>query len=207
MSALSANIPAMIGSVSRHEALSDLAARELAGETLLWGGQPDVRRSFLRVLPIWLFALPWTVLSLIWEYVSVAGMLFEGFRGTPSGLAWFFTLFGLPFLLVGFGMLGYPFWVARRARRCLHALTNARLVTLIAGRKPEIRSHDPSHIVSLVRRDLGGGNGDLEIGFGSVRDSDGDSVELKESWIGVPDATGLETLLIGRAAPSVKAAQ
>ena len=190
----------MVGSKPRHEPLSGLAARELAGETLLWGGQPDPRRSFLRALPIWLFALPWTALSLFWEYTTVVGMILEGFKGTPSGMGWFFALFGLPFLLVGIGMLGYPFWVARRARRCLHALTDIRLVTLVAGRVPEIRSHDPALIVSVVRRG-GGCVGDLDIGFGFVRDSDGDNVEQKESWIGVPDAAGLEALLIGRARP------
>jgi len=178
------------------ERLRSLAERELAGEKLLWAGQPDARRTLLRGLPIWLFAVPWTALSLFWETIAVGGMLMGGMKGTPTAAGWAFSLFGLPFVLVGFGMLGAPFWGAFRASRSLHALTDRRLVLLVDGRKPQIKSFRTAQIVSVLRRDRKGGTGDIDVGFGSRRDSDGDIVEHKESLLGVPDAARLEALLI-----------
>ena len=56
-----------------------------------------------------------------------------------------FPLFGLPFVMVGVGMLSSPFWLRRRAKRTCYALTDRRAILWEAGwfGSVEVRSYGP----------------------------------------------------------------
>ena len=108
--------------------MRDAVTREFQGEAIRWVGRPSARRVFTRSLAIWLFAIPWTAFSIGWEWAALGGWL----SGKPSpssahtlfGIV--FPLFGLPFVLVGLGMMATPFlaWVWAGAP-CTSSATSA----------------------------------------------------------------------------------
>ncbi len=166
--------------------LKAFAEREFAGEKLVWAARPDVRIAFLSSFSIWLFAIPWTAFSLFWISVPVAALLetYVGInvgapKGAPSLMMGVFALFGIPFVLVGFGMLLAPFWVLRKGMRTLYVLTNRRFAILSGARTIEVVSVRPREIVSLSRNEGPDGRGTVILHQGFERDSDGDRQEKK----------------------------
>lgn len=149
----------------------DRLQRELAGEDILWAGQPGPRASFLHALPVWLFAVPWSAFSFTWEGLALTAFFAE--RGRDSAatvMAYVFPLFGLPFVLVGLGMLGLPFFAQWRARRTVHVLTAKRLITAVLGRETlKVTSIDPASIVEMKRTEKRDGSGNLTLTMGAVQ--------------------------------------
>src|SRR5688572_1960017 len=82
------------------------------GERLVWVGQPHPGRASRAGIPMVLFGIPWTAFALFWM-AGASGMLFGGFgNGGPPGFGGFlacFPLFGIPFVLIGIGLLTSPF--------------------------------------------------------------------------------------------------
>ncbi len=173
---------------------------EFKDESILWAARPDAFRTFLKLTPIWLFAVPWTAFALGWEYVALAALLGEG--QPPEGhiriLSWVFPLFGLPFVLVGLGMMSAPLWGWRRTRQTVHVLTDRRLATARHGRSLDVTSIDIERIASMQRIEKRDGGGTLHLNMGSYRDSDGDTVEKKITIPDVPDVRELERLIAAR---------
>ena len=60
------------------------------------------------------------------------GAPFAGSMGQTMG--WVMALFGLPFVLIGLGMLLAPFAAFRTARRTVYVVTSKRLMTINEGR-------------------------------------------------------------------------
>jgi hypothetical protein len=139
------------------------------GEQLLWVGQPNPRRMGLSGVPMVLFGIPFTGFALFWM-AAASGMLF-GPAGGPAGAlpvgfgAMFicFPLFGVPFVLVGLGMLTAPFWMWRRAKRVCYTLTDRRAIVweprFLGG--VEVRSYGPSQLDRIRRTEYADGSGDL----------------------------------------------
>src|SRR5262245_23909973 len=109
---------------------------ELApGEVIRWLGQP-VPRSVPGIAWIpCIFAVPWTLFSLFW--MAEAAGIFDRFNGFQGGgplnkQRLIFSLFGLPFVLIGLGMLSSPLWIwrrlRRRAERTAYVITNQRAI-------------------------------------------------------------------------------
>jgi hypothetical protein len=184
-----------IATLPRH--MREAVASEFAGERILWLGQPSPARTLLVALPIWLFAVPWTAFALGWEYMALAGWL-SG-KPSPSGthtiMGIAFPLFGLPFVLVGLGMMSAPFLAWREARRTVHVIGERRLVTMTIGGKISVKSHPTAAIVRTERSERRGGSGTLKVVTGIRRDSDGDRVEDSETLIGIAEVRKVERLL------------
>ncbi len=140
-------------------------------EEVFWVGQPDPGRFSRSALPIVLFGIPWTAFAIFWIYGA------SGFKSpSVSGPAGFFPLFGLPFVLIGFGMLSSPYWLKRKAKRMVYVITDRRAIIFGGGRNVKIESFggaDMSNISKVVRGD---GSGDLIFAsyINFSRDSDGD---------------------------------
>ncbi|WP_284177712.1 hypothetical protein [Rhabdaerophilum sp. SD176] len=177
------------------EALQRLT-RELAGEPILWAGQPAPGLAFWRAALLWLFAVPWTAFSLAWEGIALAAFFSAEPGQRPEGvgavLIWIFPLFGLPFVLIGLWMLAKPFLEARKARRTVHVLTEKRLITAELGEAISLTSLPPSRIVEITRRAGPAGTGTLSLSLGQFRDNDGDRVEKVIHLLGVPDVEQLD---------------
>lgn len=177
--------------------LREAAVKDFKGEPVRWAGRPDARRAFLAVLPIWLFAVPWTAFALGWEVMALQGW-FSG-KPPPSGMmaifGVLFPLFGLPFLLVGLSGLAKPIVAWRRARHTVHVIGERRLATITVDRSIKTRSWPLSSILRTERREGRDGRGTLKVVTSVRRDSDGDTVETIETLFGIGRVADVERLL------------
>lgn len=170
--------------------------KELRGERLLWAGQPDPKIALKSVIGIWIFAVPWTAFALFWETMAIGGWITGHTKGMQGWSGLMMVLFGVPFVAIGVGMMGSPFWAARKARNSIYVLTEQRLVYLTEKKSGvTVKSTWPADIHSLEKTVLADGKGSLKISYGSKRDSEGDLVEKSETVAGVGNVDELERQL------------
>lgn len=170
------------------EPLYSLVNGELeSGERVRWAGQPEPsgRVGWGALVPI-LFAIPWTAFSLFW--MAAAGGFVPPFGdGKLDASRMVFSLFGIPFVLVGLGMLSSPFWIRRRVRKAaaatVYMVTDRRAVVFDGGyfgdytmagllggvvarmrKGTSVRSYAPSQIGQIERIQRPDGSGDLLFG-------------------------------------------
>jgi hypothetical protein len=167
--------------------LQRLLSTQLNGESVRWFAQPDATRVFWAALPIYLFAIPWTVFSVFWEVMALGAWLWPSSGAPPKGIGVVFGLFGIPFVMVGFAMLATPFYARWQAQRTVVALTEKRLAVITASRgRKTIKSIFIDAFTALEVTERKSGSGTLKLLFGEGRDSDGDKVE-KSFSVDVPD--------------------
>lgn len=131
---------------------------ELNGnETVVWAGQPKPGRMAMTALPKMLFAIPFTAFSIFW-ICGASGFEMPDF--SEGGFA-FFPLFGLPFLIVGLGMLGSPLWKMKSAKNTVYVLTDKRAIIFEGGRKINIHSFSGYQLRGLSRKQRADGSGDI----------------------------------------------
>ena len=140
--------------------LSHLIDTELrGGERIMWMGQPIPSQLAWRS-GIWtlLLGIPWTAFVLFWM-AGASGFKIPDFSGGFD----FFPLFGIPFLLVGFGMLSSPYWMLRKARKTAYVVTDRRAVIFSPGPfgGNSIRSFEPERLKDIRRVQKPDGTGDL----------------------------------------------
>lgn len=127
------------------------------GETIAWTGRPKPRAFTLQTIPLFLFAIPWTGFAIFWVAMALRATGKHG--GSGPGL--FFPLFGVPFVLVGIGMLSSPLWMKRLARRTIYLITDRRAIVFQRGFSVTTRSYSPEQLQSLTKRVRPDGSGDI----------------------------------------------
>lgn len=175
------------------------------GERLLWVGQPRPGRFARQAIPIVLFGIPWTAFAVFW-IAGASSFPFGGFGGNggPGGfgaILSFFPLFGVPFVLIGLGMLSSPFWLRWQAKRTCYALTDRRAILWEAGKfgSVSVRSYGPEALDKTYRTEHADGCGDLV--FEEVitvgRDSDGDrtTTTTRHGFMAIGNVREVERLL------------
>jgi hypothetical protein len=189
------------------EAVKQVIVREFVGESVLWAERPRVFGQVLMSFGIWLFAIPWTAFALFWESIVLApllgGLLGYEVGGEPPGTGlqlgmWAMALFGVPFVLVGFGMLLAPLVAWLKGRRQLFVLSNRRLAVIETGRTLTVRNIPLGEIGTITRSEKPDGSGTLSLGLGYERDSDGDRVAKAESIGRISDVRHVEKLIEGQ---------
>jgi hypothetical protein len=186
----------------------DLAAalkRETHGEVVRWHGRPNPTRSFLMTTPIWLFAVPWTAFSGFMMFGIAGALVFAKVPASAVGkidafvpsMGWIGVVFLVPFVMIGLGMMGLPFWVWRVSRTTVYAITDRRLLTIVAGPTTKVTSTDLSQIQSTERTERRDGSGTLKLITGRGRDSDGDTFEKTHTLFAIPDVKTVDTLVDG----------
>jgi hypothetical protein len=163
------------------------------GERILWSGQPKASRMW-PLFGIWLFAVPWTAFAIFWE--SIALMPWAAGTKTPDGITHSFgiimPLFGLPFVLIGLGMMAAPFWAMAKAKSTVHALTDKRLLTIVTGRSTKVTAVAIDR-TGPVETGIGpDGSGSFKVQTGSHIDSDGDRVTDRFEFAGIDNVAELE---------------
>lgn len=149
-----------------------LAGELQRGERLIWQGKALGRLSPAS-FGIWLFAIPWTAFALFWTGMAGLFTVLSG-DGAGNGFDWVFPLFGLPFVLVGFGMLAAPFLGLRKARKTMFAITDQRVIRIHAGRQLSVQSLPLAEIGAIERTEARDGSGLLKIALAqSARGSSG----------------------------------
>lgn len=152
--------------------LSLALSRELReGERVLWQGRQIARLS-LKSFLIYGFAIPWTAFSLMWTFFASYGAV--EMQEEAGFLSWAFPLFGLPFILIGFGMLAMPFMPLWRKGRVLYAVTSERVLEIVLGRGLNVQAVPAERIGLVKREEFRDGTGTLKLAVNIGRDSDGD---------------------------------
>ena len=171
--------------------LQEALDRELEhGERGKWAGMPKPRLFTPASVGSFLFAIPWTGFSVFW-ICGAAGFKIPEFN-KPQDL---FPLFGLPFLLIGLGMLSAPWWSYRSAFRTLYAITNQRAVIIKQGMSSNtVRSFTPSDLFDLEKVERRDGSGDVlfDLPRGMASNNAGRALA---GFFGVDDARSVEHML------------
>ncbi len=173
--------------------LRDAISRELdSGERVEWSGMP--RPTFFNVASTgsFLFAIPWTAFAIFWTAMASQGAanVEEG-----DGMFILFPLFGVPFILIGFGLLSAPIWTYRRSLRTAYAITDQRAITIDGGWSLTIRSYPPEKLKNIFRKERSDGSGDVIISHRAWRDSDGDPQTEQLGFLRIENAKDVERRL------------
>ena len=166
-------------------------------ETVTWADQPIPHRLAMKTIPIVLFGIPWTAFSIFW-IAAASGALFPNAE-RPDDMGWLMILlplFGLPFVLVGLGLLSSPFWAMRNARESAYVITNKRAILIekdFGGMK--ILSFTPEQLREIERKEAPDGTGDVIFMRELIIGSKGARRVKITGFLAVPNAKKVETLL------------
>lgn len=144
--------------------LAELFAPDLrAGEVLLWAGRPRPLRAARAGCSTLVPGLFFGGFATIWITASFAMTRLSG-QADKDAMAFWFPFFGIPFLLVGLGMVSTPFWYARTAARSAFAVTDQRLLTRTpqSGGAVRVASMPAHRVGEITRSEFGDGGGMLE---------------------------------------------
>ena len=138
--------------------LEDKVNRELeSGERVVWMEQPIPRYFTAKSTGAFIFAIPWTAFAVFW-ICGASGFKVPDF--SKGGFS-FFPLFGIPFVLIGIGMLSSPIWSYRKAFKTVYVITDRRAITFDAGWTTTIRSYLPAQLQDIHRKEKRDGTGDI----------------------------------------------
>jgi hypothetical protein len=171
-----------------------VAERELeSGENILWVGWPDPSASMKSGIPLVLFGIPWTAFALFWMW-GASGF---GHPQNPasSGPMLAFPLFGLPFVLIGVGLLSTPYWMAQRAKQSTYAITNRRIMMIQAGKTKSVQSFYAKDIDDLQRTERVDGSGNLIFAQRATINSNNQTQMNTSQFIGIPNVRDVERLV------------
>src|ERR1700738_3876007 len=119
-----------------------------SGESLYWTGAADPARAALTALPASIFGIPFAGFSLFWitqAYHASSAMSKSSHDAFAKGFT-VFPLFGLPFLLVGLGIILAPLWAFLSGRSTVYAVTNQRVMIITGGGSRSVKSYTPGDI-------------------------------------------------------------
>ncbi len=171
--------------------LVSLVDRELdSDEHVEWVGQPIAGRLARSSLPIVVFGIPWTAFAVFWT-VMASGITTRKGGGEWS---WVFALWGVPFILIGLGMLTSPYWMQRRAKRTAYVLTDRRAIVLSLGWRSSasVRSFQPGALTDLQRKERADGSGDLVFTNDLSSASRGRSMSTAVGFLAIPNVKEVE---------------
>lgn len=185
----------MIDSTTLPRELRSQVEMELqSGERVVWMDQPIPARYARSSIGLVIFGIPWTAFSIFWVAMAAKGV--SSMKGGMGGMiAWLFPLFGVPFVLIGLGMLSSPWWARRRAARTAYVITDRRAILFEGGWRGglNVRSFEPASLRGeLQRKQHADGSGDLIFQENVRRDSDGDRRVTRVGFMAVRDVKGVE---------------
>jgi hypothetical protein len=158
-----------------------LQSELLPGENLLWTGQPSrgviFHKQDFYLIP---FSLMWGGFAIFWE-LGVTG----GFGHIKNALS-FFTLWGLPFVVIGqyliWGRFVYAAW---KKRRITYGLTPKRLLILDTAWKRSIEATYIDQIPVIEKTVRSDGIGTLRFGYPPPQTGRGYNSRNVSNWDGL----------------------
>lgn len=193
------------GRISAMSVRSDMPSPELeseirrdleAGEKVVWTGTPDAS-AFARGrwfhVPFGLFFAGFAVFWMAAPYLLGAGTK----NGAHPPLA--FTLFGVPFVVVGLGMASSPLWMRRKAARSAYVITDRRAIVIEGGvfsNSKTTISYAPERLRNIARIDRRGDRGDLVFEQVSMGYQQNNQQAMRpRGFLGIQDVREVEKLL------------
>jgi len=86
------------------------------------------------------FAIVWSLFSFVWTGTALASAI-----ATKSPGSWFMALFGVPFVVIGIGMLTTPYISYKRELHTIYALTDKRALVFSNDGVRELVAYDDKH--------------------------------------------------------------
>jgi hypothetical protein len=169
--------------------------------------QPDERISWIE-MPIPTFFTPkskkffpfgivWTLFVVFW-ICAAAGFATPQFKEASDPfqvITILFPLFGVPFLLIGIGMLLFPIFEYRKALKTVYAITDRRAITLEAGWSRKVRSFPSSELANVYRKEKRNGTGDVIITIDKKADSEGNTIAEPLGFLRIREPKAVERML------------
>ncbi|MDH3529469.1 MAG: hypothetical protein OEQ28_07875, partial [Acidobacteriota bacterium] len=171
------------------------------GERVDWSGMPVPAFFTPQSISSVLFGIPWTAFALFWTASAGIGTI-----SIKGGLSLFslFPLFGVPFILIGIGMLSAPLFAYSKARKTAYVITDRRAISFEGGRSTVIRSYSPEMLHGIYRTEKPDGSGDVIIKKDAWRDSDGDKHSEEFGFLSVRNVKEVEQKLRDLAKKAVR---
>jgi hypothetical protein len=172
--------------------LSSLVDAEIASdEKIVWLGQPIPSRYARSSLGLVLFGIPWTAFAVFWMATAL-GFIRANQAPAPGSL----PFVGIPFVVIGIGLLSSPFWMMRKARRTAYIVTDRRVLILERGlwNGLTIRSFGPARLQDLQRTQYADGSGNLCFERQYINDGQGGR-QAASGFFGIPDVKQVEELV------------
>ncbi|MBP7862857.1 hypothetical protein KA183_14320 [bacterium] len=118
-------------------------------EKVLWVGQPNAMSDLFSTLPIFIFAVPWTAISVFF--------LMCAFTTTKQGQnLWFLSIIGVPFTVLGLLLLSSPFYACHLAKKFYYLATDRNLYVIQLGKQISVEKYPREDLINLVRTESGG---------------------------------------------------
>ncbi len=161
-------------------------------EKLVWADIPiSVSHHAQLGVPKLLFGVPFFGFAVFWTW-GASSPLREGTETGITGFEYFFPMFGIPFLLVGLGMLLSPVWMTIKARKTVYALTNHRLIIREGFPRIKIKSWSLDRIGPLTRTGPAEGPGNLLFAEEMVQNNSKHLHNQKVGFVGIDQPKRLE---------------
>ena len=171
------------------------------GEKVLWSGRGSAAGTFGRSIGLVLFGAVFAAFALFWMFMASFIGDRSGAGSAPPPPAGLFMWFGLPFVLVGIGLICSPMFQAVRARRMIYCVTTERAIVIYDGRIRHVTSYGPQDMTELERVEFKDGRGHVyfarslaEVMPNSSRRRAGVSIK-KRGFEGIEDPRGAESAL------------
>jgi hypothetical protein len=161
-----------------------------SGERIVWTAQPIPGRYNRGNWVMVLFAIPWTAFAVFWMVMAGRG---ASHSSTPGPFK-LFPLFGLPFVLIGLGMLTSPFWSRKTAAKTVYLITDQRAMIIQEGwrGRTRVESYAPAQLQSITREQNNDGSGDIIFMSRTWSDNDCNQRSTRIGFLGVPDVKAVE---------------
>jgi hypothetical protein len=158
------------------------------GESLYWTGVADPARAAMAALPAALFGIPFAGFAAFWINAAYHGThAMHKSANSFTGAFSFFPLFGVPFFLVGLGIILAPLWAYLNGRSTVYAVTNQRVMVISGGSTRSVKSCTPADIVSVDYRERPDGSGDIAIRTTAQTRSNNSVSQVTVGLCGVPN--------------------
>jgi hypothetical protein len=160
-----------------------------SGESLYWSGTADPGRAALSALPAALFGIPFAGFALFWMNTAFHATS-ATHKSADNGFAnsfRVFPFFGLPFLLVGLGIVLAPLWAYLRGLSTVYAVTNQRVLVISGGNSRSVKSYTPNDILGVEHRERPDGSGDIVILTNAITRNNNMTSQVKVALCGVPN--------------------
>ena len=160
-----------------------------SGESLYWTGTANPGRAALSSLPAAVFGIPFAGFALFWmstAFHATSAMHKSSSNGFTNSFR-VFPFFGLPFLLVGLGIVLAPLWAYLKGRTTVYAVTNQRVMVISGGNNRSVKSYTPSDIVGVEHRERPDGSGDIVILTNAITRTNNMTSQVKVALCGVPN--------------------
>jgi Bacterial PH domain len=159
-----------------------------SGESIYWTGIADPARAAISAIPASLFGIPFAGFALFWvtQAYRATSHMSHSSNSLAKGFG-FFPLFGVPFLLIGLGVILSPLWAYLRGSSTVYAVTNQRVMIITGNSSRTVKSLTPADIIGVDYRERPDGSGDIAIQTNAIVRTNNSISQMKVALVGVPN--------------------